>query len=74
MAQSDLPQQISEQLARTLRRKDPDAQIRVKRTSLGWLYLSITTSCFNGQALVEREQLIDEILTTMNLSLVVSPD
>ena len=69
MTQSDLPRQISEQLAKVLRQKDPDVQIKVKRTSIGWLRLSVTTSEFDGQTSVEREQLIDEILKTMDLSL-----
>ncbi len=68
-AQPDLPQQISELLTYTLRRQDQDAQVLVKRTSLGWLHLFIITSCFEGQTLVEREQQIDEILATLNLNL-----
>jgi len=40
-AQPDLPQQISEQLARLLRTIDPDAQVHVKRTSQGWLHLEL---------------------------------
>lgn len=67
--QPDLPQQISELLTDTLRRQNPDAQVRVKRTSLGWLHLFIITSCFEGQTVVEREQQIDEILATLNLNL-----
>jgi hypothetical protein len=69
ITQSDLPQQISDQLTTVLNEKDPDVQIKVKRTSLGWLHLSVTTSLFNEQPSIKREQLIDEILTTMNLSL-----
>src|SRR5256885_237918 len=69
ITQSDLPRQISDELATVLHKKDSDVQIKVKRTSLGWLHLLVTTSLFNGQTLIEREQLIDEILKTMNLSL-----
>ncbi len=69
ITQSDLPRQISDQLVTVLNKQDPDVQIKVKRTSLGWLQLSVTTSLFNGQTSIEREQLIDEILTIMNLSL-----
>ena len=69
IAQSDLPRQISDQLVTVLNKKDPDVQIKVKRTSLGWLQLSVTTSLFDGQTSIEREQLVDEILTTMKLSL-----
>src|SRR5947209_736562 len=67
--QLDLPKQISDQLTTALNKKDPDVQIKVKRSSLGWLHLSVTTLLFNGQTSIEREELIDEILTTMNLSL-----
>lgn len=69
MTQSDLPHQISQQLTKVFYQKDPDVQIKVKRTSIGWLYLSITTSEFDGQTSIEREQMVDEILKPMNLSL-----
>src|SRR2546429_9539976 len=69
ITQSDLPRQINDELATVLNKKDPDVQIKVKRTSLGWLQLLVTISLFTGQTLIEREQMIDEILTTMNLSL-----
>src|SRR5439155_24861991 len=38
-------------------------------TTLFRSHLSVTTAQFIGQTMVEREQLIDEILTAMNLSL-----
>ena len=41
MTQLDLPQQVKQQLGVVLTREDPDAQIDVKRTSLGWLQLSV---------------------------------
>ncbi len=66
ITQSDLPQQISDQLATVLSKNDPDVQIKVKRTSLGWLHLSVTTLQFSERTLIEREQLIDDILTTMH--------
>ena len=69
IAKSDLSQQISEHLTRTLRTQDPDAQVQVKRTSLGWLHLHIVASSFAGQTLAEREQQIDTILATLNLNL-----
>lgn len=69
MTQLDLPRQISEHLMKGFQQKGADAQIKVKRTSLGWLYLSITTKEFDGQTSVEREQMVDEILKAMHLNL-----
>jgi MinD-like ATPase involved in chromosome partitioning or flagellar assembly len=69
IAQSDLPRQISEHLTRTLRTADPEAQVQIKRTSLGWLHLHVITSSFAGQTLVDRERRIDAILATLNINL-----
>ena len=48
IADSDLPGQVSKQLMHILRNIDSDAQIKVKLTSLGWLYLdSLQTTLTN---------------------------
>jgi hypothetical protein len=41
-----LEQQISEHLSQVLKSKDPQTQIKIKRTSLGWLKLRVVTSSF----------------------------
>ncbi|MEG3968815.1 ParA family protein [Microcoleus sp. T2B6] len=57
-----LDQQISEHLSQVLKNKDPQTQIKIKRTSLGWLKLRVVTSYFNGKSLAEREEEIDSFL------------
>src|SRR6266704_5577834 len=69
MTQLDLPQQIKQQLGVVLTREDPDAQIDVKRTSLGWLQLSVISSKFDGLTPEEREQIVDESLNPLDLIL-----
>lgn len=64
-----LLQQITDVLAHRFQVTDPEAQVQVRRTSLGWLHLRVVTSVFSGLSLVEREQHIDEILSTVNLNL-----
>lgn len=39
-----LPQQIEERLICGLRAEDPEAQVNIKRTSLGWLNIRVITS------------------------------
>ncbi len=69
MSISGQAQQIEELLTRTLHAQDPDAQIRVKPTSLGWIHLKIITSLFNDQEEIERERRIDTILEEIQLNL-----
>lgn len=66
---SDLPEQISKLLTHTLQKQDSEAQVQIKRTSLGWLHLHIITSSFAGQTTAEREMQIDEILAALSLNL-----
>ncbi|HWS84002.1 MAG TPA: AAA family ATPase [Ktedonobacteraceae bacterium] len=60
-------QQIKEQLEQALLPQDSDAKIKVKRNSLGWLYLHIITSSFEGKSEIEREEQIDAALEKLNL-------
>jgi cellulose biosynthesis protein BcsQ len=69
MTQQDLPGQISELLTTVFQQNDPDARIKVKRTSLGWLHLSVITMDFDGQTPAEREQMVDSILQPVDLHL-----
>lgn len=62
-------QQIKEQLEQSLKKKDLEAKINIKQTSLGWLYLHVITSCFEGKAEIEREEQIDAALEKLNLNL-----
>lgn len=57
-----LEQQISEHLSQVLKSKDPQTQVKIKRTSLGWLKLRVVTSHFDGKSLAEREEEIDSFL------------
>ncbi|HLI07825.1 MAG TPA: hypothetical protein VKV40_14740 [Ktedonobacteraceae bacterium] len=68
-AQSDLPQRIRDELRQVLREHDRDAQIQVRRNSIGWLHLNVTTTFFEGKSPIDRERQIDAILGNLNLSL-----
>lgn len=57
-----LEEQISEHLSQVLKCNDPQTQIKIKRTSLGWLKLRVVTSHFDGKSFAEREEEIDSFL------------
>ena len=57
-----LEEKISEHLSQVLKCNDPQTQIKIKRTSLGWLKLRVVTSHFDGKSLAEREEEIDSFL------------
>jgi MinD-like ATPase involved in chromosome partitioning or flagellar assembly/stress-induced morphogen len=46
-----------------------DVQIQIRRTSLGWMKLTLISSAFQGKSQIERERQIDEILETIDLNL-----
>src|SRR5579871_6650660 len=69
MSTSGLPQQISDLLKRELSSQDPDVQIQVKHTSLGWLHLKIITTLFENLPETEREKRIDTALEELQLTL-----
>jgi MinD-like ATPase involved in chromosome partitioning or flagellar assembly len=73
MAQSVLPHEITELIQRALYECDKNHQVHIRRTSLGWLHLSVVTSIFKNQSPPERENQIDEILARANLSLAGFP-
>lgn len=64
-----LSQQIEEHLIHELRAEDPEVQVKIKHTSLGWLKLKIITNSFEGKLLDEREQKIDTLLEGINTNL-----
>jgi len=66
-------EQIEQQLMHELWLHDPEVQIRIRRASLGWLYLQVITTVFAEQDLVEREQYIDDILAAIDLELNLYP-
>jgi hypothetical protein len=55
-------QNVSALLTRTLRLKDPDVDVQIRRTSLGWLQLRLVTTCFQDKGIDEREQRVDDII------------
>ena len=63
------PQQIESHLIHELQNQDPKAQVRVKRTTLGWLKIRVITSFFEGNTTEEREEKIDEILEAIDINL-----
>lgn len=64
-----LPQPIEEHLINELRAEDPKAQVKIKRTSLGWLNIRVITISFEDKSLDEREKKIDQLLEGINTNL-----
>jgi len=69
MMKSALSREIGDLLKGTLQVQDPNVQIQVRRTSLGWLQLRLVTTFFAEQSPEEREQQIDAILAKLDLNL-----
>ena len=64
-----LSEKIKNHLLYQLHTQDPQAEVRVKRTSLGWLEIRIITSFFEDKPLAEREEKIDEFLVSIEFNL-----
>ncbi|MEQ9551631.1 MAG: AAA family ATPase [Coleofasciculus sp. G3-WIS-01] len=62
-------QQIEEHLIKNLKLEDPDAQVKIKPTSLGWLKIRVMTHLFANHPLEWREQKIDSFLEAINTDL-----
>ena len=71
--QADSLQQIKEQLTRELLKRDSEVQIKIKRASLGWLYLQIISVLFAEKEPVERERQINAILEPLDVNLSAYP-
>lgn len=64
-----LSENIYSYLIRELRIQDPQAEVIVKYTSLGWLKIRIITSRFEGKSLTECEENIDYLLSGIDFHL-----
>jgi MinD-like ATPase involved in chromosome partitioning or flagellar assembly len=64
-----LSHQIEERLLHELRMQDPEVQVRVRRASLGWLYLHVISTVFAEQDLLDREERIDAMLAALDVEL-----
>jgi len=62
-------ERIRDHPLREIQEQDPEVQVRVRRASLGWVYLYVTTSIFAEQDLADREQQINTILAKLSLKL-----
>lgn len=62
-------QQIEDHIINSLKSEDPDAQVKIKPTSLGWLKIRVITHLFANYPLEWREQKIDSFLETINTDL-----
>ena len=69
MSTQTQPAMIEQLLRENVYRQDPDAQIHVRRTSLGWLRLHIVSNIFRDANTSDRERQIDTILSTIGVSL-----
>lgn len=67
--QSTIGRDIQELLNNTLKMSDPQAQVSVRRNSLGWLDLRVVTKEFNNLEFLERERKVDQLLKPMNFDL-----
>lgn len=68
-SQPTIGQDIHRLLAKTLTSSDSQAQVSVKRNSLGWLDLRVVTKEFKGLDLSEREGKIDQLLEAIDFDL-----
>ncbi|MBO0348408.1 AAA family ATPase [Phormidium pseudopriestleyi FRX01] len=66
---TNVPQEIITQLEKELYLEDEQANVRVKRTSLGWIKIYIVTRCFERLSLEERENKIDDLLAPIDFNL-----
>lgn len=69
MDMTALPNKIQEHLTQELKNQDSQAQVSIKRTSLGWLKLKIVTNWFEGKSPEAREQVINNLLETVDFHL-----
>ncbi|MFQ4145236.1 ParA family protein [Chlorogloeopsis sp. ULAP02] len=60
------PLAIQNYLTNNLISEDQKVRVSVKRTSLGWLTIRIITSSFEDKTLVEREEKIDNLLSSLS--------
>lgn len=60
---------IKDEILNSLLKSDPNVQVQIKRTSLGWFNLHVVTDRFRGALPEQREELIDNILAGLSLSL-----
>lgn len=71
--QPTLPEQIKTLLIQEIQKQDLDAQIYVQRTAMEWLHIRIVTTLFEGKTFIEREEIIDAILATLDFNLGMFP-
>jgi cellulose biosynthesis protein BcsQ len=64
-----MPERIECHLLRELQVQDSNAMLSVRKTSLGWLKIRVVTNCFEGKTLAEREEKIDNLLTSIEFNL-----
>jgi len=64
-----LQQEIHSHLLNSLYIRDSQAEVIVKKNSLGWLKIRIITKWFEDQSLVDREENIDDLLIGINFHL-----
>ncbi|MEA5616279.1 ParA family protein [Cronbergia sp. UHCC 0137] len=68
-----LSQTIKTCLLEQLQIEDPEAEVIVKQTSIGWLELRIITNYFENKSLTEREEDIDNFLAVIDFHLGQNP-
>ncbi len=66
---ADLSHNIRQHLLQILQMQDRNAEVRLKRTSMGWLRLQVVSSIFEQQLPSSREKYVDELLTQIKLHL-----
>jgi hypothetical protein len=54
MLERAISQNVNALLTRTLRLKDPDVDVQIRRTSLDRLQLRLVTTCFQDKGIDER--------------------
>lgn len=65
----NLAQDIIYSITKELKPKDNNIKVNIRRNSLGWYILTITSALFESKELSEREALVNETLLPLNLTL-----
>lgn len=69
MSNSEFIEQMKHTILTGLRIEDPDADVIVQRTSLGWVDLHIVSDRFKNLDHIDRELYIDVLLTSLSMNL-----
>jgi MinD-like ATPase involved in chromosome partitioning or flagellar assembly len=68
-----ITERIRQAIANNLKGYDPNTQIKLLRSSLGWIQLQVLSRAFTDLSDQEREKMVDQALATVDLHLGMYP-